>query len=96
MRISDYDRKTTRARADELCGMWSSNSAGLARRFAEAEAVLFAGGSIYGRAMWKASEAGFSKPEKITETDSGGIGYQRTALSAWLATSYPAPDTSAQ
>jgi hypothetical protein len=96
MRISAYDRKMTSAHADELCGMWSSNCAGLARRFAEAEAVLFAGGSIYRRAMWKASEAGFSKPEKITETDGGGIGYQCAALSAWLATHYPPPDTPAQ
>ena len=89
MRITDYDRKMTRARADELCGMWRANCSGLARRFAIAEAVLFAGGSIYRRAMWKASDAWACGPEKVTETDSGGIGYQRAALGTWLAAHYP-------
>jgi hypothetical protein len=69
--------------------MWSSNPDGLARSFADAQAVIFAAGSIYRRAMWKASNAWASYPEKVTETDGGGIGYQRAARGDWLREHYP-------
>ena len=80
MRISDYDRKMSAARADDLCRMWSSNHDGFARCFADAQAVIFAAGSIYRRAMWKALNAWASDPGKVTETEGGSIGYQRAAL----------------
>lgn len=90
MRIADYDRKMTAARADELCGMWSANGDELSRRFADAENAIFVGGALYRRAMWTVSGAHFGDPEKVTDTDGAGIGHHRAQLGNWLEEHYPA------
>ncbi|AIT81254.1 hypothetical protein [Novosphingobium pentaromativorans] len=56
----------------------------------EAEAVLFAGGTLYRDAMWKASGSNLWNIMKIDETDGAGIGEHRAQLAAWFAKQFPA------
>jgi len=84
LRIPNYERLMTKARADELCSSAMGDPTYLRTRFEEASAVMFAGGELYRSAMWRASRASAAERGKVTETDGGGIGIHRAELGSWL------------
>ncbi|HLY89074.1 MAG TPA: hypothetical protein VKQ27_08825 [Acetobacteraceae bacterium] len=87
--ILPYEQRLTSRRADDLLSMCTSDHAAIADVFAEAEAVMFAGGALYRDTMWRASRGGLAQIMKVSETDGAGIGEHRAQLGDWLGVHFP-------
>jgi hypothetical protein len=82
--IPDYNLLMTAVRIEKMARDCSFEVQQIPGKVDDADAVLFAGGSLYRDAMWKAAGGRLSNIMKISETDAAGIGLHRAQLGAWL------------
>lgn len=86
--VPNYDRRMTPEILAKMGRDCSCDFQHIEGMVDQADAVMFAGGSMYRDAMWRASGGHLHHIMKIDETDRGGIGDHRAQLSAWLDTHY--------
>lgn len=88
-KIADYDQRLTPMLAAKMAPELSFYFHQRPSFLAPADAILFAGGAVYRRAMRVALS--LHDDARVSETDGAGIGLHRAQLGAWLTRHFAAP-----
>lgn len=83
--MPDYDQRITPELITKMSRDNSYDFQSIPGLVDDADAVLFAGGSMYRDAMRDAARLDLVDLAKISETDGGGIGEHRAQLARWIA-----------